>query len=1639
MEKYALLPGGFKPPHAGHYDMAKWLANNTDADTVIVKVGPKVRDGIDSETSIALWNLYRETDNDPAAKKLTILPTKLASPVSDVYDFIENTAEEGSTIYLGMGEKDETDSRFKNVPKFAEPRNIKFQTVLVPPQAGGVSGTQMRNFIKNGDEGAFKAALPNHLDPKEQDTAWKLVSSVIVKETFSSLFNEYHQNLINEDIKDYGHVKEYNLDLTDSYNYSNNGDFWVFYDDVNDLGIYVKLKANRGYKEFKFYPDPQSGIGFGKLKHHNPKNLNTVFNIFLNEVLPNNPKVLIQPADNIRYRLFKALINNNLSQDDYNVYLSNNDDPVDGSPKIIVTQKTPLKEETTQGKTLFAFDLDDTLITSKSNVIIRDKETGEVKKLTPAQYATYVPQPNDDIDFSEFAQLINPQVLSQNFQDFAKVLRGASQGNNKAIILTARQPEVSDDVHELLKNFGLSTITVHAVGSSDPQAKVDVLRDYIESGYKNVRFYDDARKNVIAVQALDKEYPGVTILAKLIKGDKGLLEFAGGVMNSQELKKHKSNLSRLQKVFAKQGDKIIPVPDFLMNTLRTKLYEDISSGELDAIEAYADKLFAKYNVDVEFTKHFAERVNDARNDKPISKAELIGLFKKAHKRYGKSISQKDDGFEAVLNDISKELNLPFVLRYDARNDELDLITKTIMRKKDFKSTTPKLPLEEIGEGSSKPFPYTTTALSKGGFTSEIEREVRSESGEKVLQKIPIRLVALPHRYLVDEDYMDQDLFDFFNVPEGTFLNGLDITFIRKGDVLKSFKAVNDRVYMFRLMATVKEILQKEFAKSQPDYITYSPSKEEHEEFGTASETGRHKLYNAFIQKAFPNAKSFENLEDEEIIYKLKETTTLNEIGEGSSKPFPYTIEKLNTSPDDFAAYIKGEVRNETGEKILQKIPIILTVEALKGYTVLDFEDLFEEHPDLSDYFNISEDSELNGFEIGFDHDETVPSSSRKQSLSLVNDRVYMFRLMATIKKILQKAFAKSKPNFISYTPHSTREKNPTQKSINSGRHRLYKAFIQKAFPNAKPLDNSYDDEIIWFLDPNPTLNEAVGYRAGRINPNTPQERLKDRAFHLVRSKVGVLGTGHYFYGDEGQAKKSVKADNRSGMTTIDLDKYKMFKPSNPELFYKNIQDITLLVRDLIFSSEVDYEDEQTQNQLGDLAKYFQQEIGISEDDVFNAIQLFIDDISAKRDGLLLANHLLKDYDGIDNTGTSLDNFAVGSLIFDGKLKQDSYSLTSADKLEENMKEATLFSKEWWMDVIQEMINEGGAAGHMAHPFDLPNVKTGQDLIKSFEASADSLKNEPGSVKIDGVNSSVRLIDRDGKKQFAMDRGSKKELDLKGVTKDDLEARFGAGHGMIKAGSDVLDILNAAIPATKTELEKLGMLDDPNIIFNMEYVEGKTNVQDYDKNFLAIHGLLKTQMKKVKGKSGKILDKRVTTEIPYDKAALDAYIEKIAPIANKQGFEVYGSVPTTFTKEPNFNKALNKRYTIEFTDKKETKTLRDWLKGVTSIPKTDRLKMNLETGGVKDVGALSKQVYFAVFGGENIDDLFDSEQDIQKAIQGATTYLATEKLGDEILDVLDSPMGSVNDHEGVVIRDTKISQNPFKITGKFITGGVASNF
>jgi hypothetical protein len=120
------------------------------------------------------------------------------------------------------------------------------------------------------------------------------------------------------------------------------------------------------------------------------------------------------------------------------------------------------------------------------------------------------------------------------------------------------------------------------------------------------------------------------------------------------------------------------------------LNEMISSNELDAVENYADKLFKELGLDVEFSKHFKERVNDPRNSKPITPAELIGLFKRAYSKSGKKISEMPPNAEAVLQDMRTDLNTPFVIEFDPRKGELDLVLKTIMRKRDFMTTNDKI-------------------------------------------------------------------------------------------------------------------------------------------------------------------------------------------------------------------------------------------------------------------------------------------------------------------------------------------------------------------------------------------------------------------------------------------------------------------------------------------------------------------------------------------------------------------------------------------------------------------------------------------------------------------------------------------------------------------------------------------------------------------------------------------------------------------------------------------------------------------------------------------------------------------------------------------------------------------------------------
>tara|TARA_Y100001972_G_C7626993_1_gene314557 strand:- start:327 stop:1397 length:1071 start_codon:yes stop_codon:yes gene_type:complete len=137
-------------------------------------------------------------------------------------------------------------------------------------------------------------------------------------------------------------------------------------------------------------------------------------------------------------------------------------------------------------------------------------------------------------------------------------------------------------------------------------------------------------------------------------------------------------------------DQYIPMVD-----LNAQSEKEIKKSDLDQIEKYADRLFASLDIDVEFTRHFLDRVNDQRNRKQITPAELTRLFKQSHKKYGKTIAKLGPDAQAVINDMKTDINMPFVL--NVKGGELELVAKTVMRKKDFKTSNRKLSFENFRE------------------------------------------------------------------------------------------------------------------------------------------------------------------------------------------------------------------------------------------------------------------------------------------------------------------------------------------------------------------------------------------------------------------------------------------------------------------------------------------------------------------------------------------------------------------------------------------------------------------------------------------------------------------------------------------------------------------------------------------------------------------------------------------------------------------------------------------------------------------------------------------------------------------------------------------------------------------------------
>jgi hypothetical protein len=143
-----------------------------------------------------------------------------------------------------------------------------------------------------------------------------------------------------------------------------------------------------------------------------------------------------------------------------------------------------------------------------------------------------------------------------------------------------------------------------------------------------------------------------------------------------------------------QKDTIISKEDIneIMNEMESFILGEMAKQDLDAVEKYADNQLSPEDIELgKETDHFFQRLNDPRNGKPISAPELTGFFKRLARNKKKFIEFIKQYKEFVVNDTKTNINIAFMKVTNK------LIAKTVMRKADFKSTSPIFKTETIAE------------------------------------------------------------------------------------------------------------------------------------------------------------------------------------------------------------------------------------------------------------------------------------------------------------------------------------------------------------------------------------------------------------------------------------------------------------------------------------------------------------------------------------------------------------------------------------------------------------------------------------------------------------------------------------------------------------------------------------------------------------------------------------------------------------------------------------------------------------------------------------------------------------------------------------------------------------------------------
>jgi Zn-dependent peptidase ImmA (M78 family) len=186
-------------------------------------------------------------------------------------------------------------------------------------------------------------------------------------------------------------------------------------------------------------------------------------------------------------------------------------------------------------------------------------------------------------------------------------------------------------------------------------------------------------KNLPTLTYVETDFIKEDINVDINKGDTVLMgKFKNKKVDVKNIGKDQHGMPTIN---GKQATTFRTMSEMPMNTLRQ-------------IDAYADTQLSPTDV-VITDRHFFDRLNDPRNGKEISSAELAGYFKRLGRNKKKFMEFLTKYQQIVAKDTRTNINIPFMLQANK------IIAKTVMRKDNFMSSNPTYQFENKNPSTVK--------------------------------------------------------------------------------------------------------------------------------------------------------------------------------------------------------------------------------------------------------------------------------------------------------------------------------------------------------------------------------------------------------------------------------------------------------------------------------------------------------------------------------------------------------------------------------------------------------------------------------------------------------------------------------------------------------------------------------------------------------------------------------------------------------------------------------------------------------------------------------------------------------------------------------------------------------------------------